>query len=136
MKAITYTQYGPPEVLQLNEVEEPTPKDNEILIHVKATAVNSGDWRLRKADPFGVRFFFGLLKPKINILGSVFSGQVEKIGKDVTRFRIGDEIFGHTDLKFGAYAEYLCISENGTLALKPKRLKHTEAAAIPFGGVT
>lgn len=136
MKAITYTKYGAPEVLQLNEVEKPTPKDNEILLHIKATAVNSGDWRLRKADPFGVRLFFGLLKPKINILGSVFSGEVEKIGKDVTRFRIGDKIFGHTDMKFGAYAEYLCISENGTLALKPESLKHTEAAAIPFGGVT
>lgn len=134
MKAIVYTHYGSPEVLQLNEVEKPLPKDNEILLRVKATAVNSGDWRLRKADPFGVRLFFGLMKPKINILGSVFSGEVESVGKDVTRFRIGDNVFGHTDMRFGAYAEYIGLPEKGTLALKPSTLTHTEAAVIPFGG--
>jgi 2-desacetyl-2-hydroxyethyl bacteriochlorophyllide A dehydrogenase len=135
MKAIVYTKYGPPEVLQLKEVVRPEPRDNEILIKVKATAVNSGDVRLRKANPFAVRFFLGLTKPTINILGSVFSGEVESVGKDVTLFKNGGQVFGHTDMRFGAYAEYICVSENGSLALKPDNFTHIEAAVIP-GGVT
>ncbi|HET6555919.1 MAG TPA: NAD(P)-dependent alcohol dehydrogenase [Prolixibacteraceae bacterium] len=136
MKAIVYTQYGPPEVLQLKEVEKPLPKDHEVLLRIKATAVNSGDWRVRKPEPFGVRLLFGLMKPKITILGAVFSGEIESVGKDVKLFKAGDEIFGHTDMRFGAYAEYICLSESGTLALKPHNLTHTEAAVIPFGGIT
>ncbi len=136
MKAIVYTKYGPPEVLQLKEVAKPIPKDNEILIKINATAVNSGDVRLRKADPFAVRFFFGLTKPKINILGVVFSGAVESVGKGVTSFKVGDQIFGHTDMRFGAYAEYICVAENGSLTLKPDNFTHAEAAVIPFGGLT
>jgi 2-desacetyl-2-hydroxyethyl bacteriochlorophyllide A dehydrogenase len=136
MKAITYQQYGSPEVLQLKDVEKPMPKNNEILLKIKATAVNSGDIRLRKADPFAVRFLFGLMRPKINILGSVFSGEVESIGKDVTLFKVGDQVFGHTDMKFGAYAEYICLPESSSLALKPANISHNEATAIPFGGVT
>jgi len=136
MKAIVYTQYGAPEVLQLKEVEKPLPKDNEILIRIKATAVNSGDVRLRKADPFAVRFIFGLIKPKINILGSVFSGEVESVGKDVQKFKVGDAVFGHIDMSFGAYAEYKSLSENSSIALKPATISHSEAAVIPFGGVT
>jgi NADPH:quinone reductase-like Zn-dependent oxidoreductase len=136
MKAAVYTQYGQPEVLQVKEVEKSIPKNNEILLRVKATAVNSGDVRLRKADPFAVRFIFGLIKPKINILGSVFSGEVESVGKDVKNFKVGDFVFGHTDMSFGAYAEYKCVPEYGSLALKPANITHSEAAAIPFGGVT
>ncbi len=124
MKAAVYTKYGPPEVLQLQEIVKPLPKDNEILIRIEATAVNSGDLRLRKADPFGVRLFFGLMKPKINILGAVFSGEVESIGRNVKLFKVGDEVFGHTDMRFGAHAEYICLSESGTLALKPDSLNH------------
>lgn len=136
MKAAVYTQYGGPEVLQVKEVEKPTPGNNEILVRIKASAVNSGDWRLRKADPFAVRFIFGFLKPKKNILGSVFSGEIERVGKDVKLFKEGDAVFGHTDMNFGAYAEYICVPENGSLAIKPATISHQEAAVIPFGGVT
>ena len=136
MKAAVYTQYGPPDVLQIKEVAKPAPKENEILVRIKATAVNSGDVRLRKADPFAVRFLFGLLRPKVNILGSVFSGEVESVGKQVRRFKVGDKVFGHTNMSFGAYAEYICVSEDGSLAMKPANISHGEAAAIPFGGVT
>lgn len=136
MKAAVYMKYGSPEVLQIKEVIKPTSKENEVLLHIKATAVNSGDVRLRKADPFAVRFVFGLLKPKINILGSVYSGEVESVGSKVKRFKIGDKVFGHTNMSFGAYAEYICLPENGSLALKPANISHNEAAAIPFGGVT
>ena len=136
MKAAVYTQYGLPEVLHVKMVEKPVPKKNEVLISIKATAVNSGDIRLRKADPFAVRFIFGLVKPKINILGTVFSGEVEAVGEDVKHFKVGDSVFGHTDMNFGAYAEYLCVPDHASIALKPANISHTEAAAIPFGGVT
>jgi len=136
MKAAVYVQYGQPAVLQVKEVAKPVPKHNEILVRIKSTAVNSGDVRLRKADPFAVRFIFGLLKPKINILGAVFSGEVESIGKEVTKFKAGDAVFGHTDMRFGAYAEYISVPEDGSLALKPADITHAQAAAIPFGGVT
>lgn len=136
MKAAVYNRYGSAEVLKIEDVQMPSPKSNEILLKISATAVNSGDVRLRKADPFAVRFIFGLLRPKVNILGSVFSGVVESVGKDVSLFKVGDEVFGHTDMRFGAYAEYICLPENGSLALKPADISHAEAAVIPFGGVT
>jgi len=135
MKAAVYVQYGAPEVLQVKAVEKPMPKNNEILVRIRATAVNSGDWRLRKADPFAVRFIFGLMRPKINILGSVFSGEVESVGNQVKLFKAGDQVFGHTDMSFGAYAEYKCLPENASIALKPANISHNEAAVIPFGGV-
>lgn len=136
MKAVVYTEYGPPDVLKLKEVEKPELKDNEVLIKVISTGVNSGDWRLRKADPFMARFFMGLFKPKKNILGVVLAGKVEKSGKDVTRYKPGDKVFGLSDKIFGTYAEYICLPETSALALMPDNISFEEAAVIPFGGHT
>jgi NADPH:quinone reductase-like Zn-dependent oxidoreductase len=136
MKAAVYTQYGAPEVVRTQDVRKPTPGPNEILIRIKASAVNSGDVRLRKADPFAVRFFFGLFKPNRNVLGGVLSGEVEAVGKNVKLFAAGDSVFGSTGMRFGAHAEYCCLPETAVLTLKPENSSHQEAAVIPFGGQT
>ncbi len=141
MKAVVCTKYGPPEVLQIQEVEKPVPKDNEVLVKVFATTVNSGDVRIRGFDvpalpwiPF--RLYSGIRKPRINILGSTFSGEVEVVGKDVKNFKDGDKVFGSTDMSMGTNAEYVSMPEDGVIGLKPSDMTFEEAAALTFGGQT
>ena len=136
MKAIVYEKYGSPEVLQLKEVDMPVPDNGEVLIRVYATAVNSGDIRVRKADPFAVRLVMGLFRPRKKILGLVFAGMVEAVGKGVTRFKEGDQVYGSTGMNFGTYAEYMTLPETAVLAKKPSGMVYKEAAAIPFGAAT
>jgi NADPH:quinone reductase-like Zn-dependent oxidoreductase len=136
MKAVIYNQYGPPEVLQLKEVEKPIPGKQEILIKVRATAVNTADVRIRKADPPLVRLIFGLFRPGKKILGLVVSGEVVAVGDKVKRFRVGDQVFGSTGMRFGANAEFVCLSEKAKLLVKPVEISHEEAAGLPFGGIT
>jgi NADPH:quinone reductase-like Zn-dependent oxidoreductase len=149
MKAIVYTEYGPPDVLQLKEVEKPTPKDNEVLIRIYATPVNYGDITARNfgkisARDFNMpmilwlpaRFMFGFSKPRKKILGSEFAGEIKAVGKNVKKFKEGDQVFGYTGQNMGANAEYLCMPETGSLALKPVNMTYDEAAAVPYGAIT
>src|SRR5512137_2994619 len=129
MKAIVYTKFGPPEVLHLQELEKPTPKVNEVLIRIVATAVTKEDPDMRASPGFN-----GLLKPRHPVLGQELAGVVEAIGKKVTRFKPGDQVFGMDS--FGAYAEYKCMPEDGALAIKPANISFEDAASIPNGALT
>ena len=133
MKAVVHTKYGPPEVLQLKEVEKPAPKDSEVLIKVHATTVNRTDCGFRSAEYFISRFFSGSLKPKYQTLGCEFAGVIEEVGKDVTSFKIGDKVFGYNDSKFGAHAEYMTLAENEAITKIPGNLSLEEAAPITEG---
>ena len=148
MKAIVYTKYGPPHVLELKEIKTPTPKDNEVLIKVYGTPVNYGDITARNfanipARAFHMpmlfwlpaRFAFGFKTPRKKILGSEFAGKIAEVGKDVTKFEEGDDVFGYCGSNMGANAEYLCMPEDGMVGIKPATMTYEEASAVPYGGI-
>jgi NADPH:quinone reductase-like Zn-dependent oxidoreductase len=142
MKAIVHTGYGPPDELELKEVEKPVPKEDEVLIKIHATTVTTTDCNVRnltfvpKLLRLPMRMQFGFLKPKIKILGIDLAGEIEAAGKDVKRFKIGDQVFGTPEPALGAHAEYICIPEDGVLAKKPANMTYEEAASIPLAGHT
>ena len=142
MKAVVHTAYGPPDELQLKEIEKPIPTDNEVLIKIHATTVTTTDCNVRnftflpKLLRLPMRMQFGFQKPKSKILGIDLAGEVEAVGKDVKRFNVGDQVFGTPEPAFGAHAEYVCISEDGVLAKKPVNMTYEEAASVTLAGHT
>jgi NADPH:quinone reductase-like Zn-dependent oxidoreductase len=141
MKAVVYQKYGAPEVLHVSDIEKPQPKDNELLIKVRATEVTKSDCEMRSFK-FPVKWFWlplrlviGITKPRRNVLGGYFAGEVEAVGARVTNFKVGDKIFGNTGLSFGAYGEYVCLPQNATLAHMPDNADFAQAASVPLGGL-
>ncbi len=136
MKAVVYTKYGSPDVLQFKEVEKPTPKDNEVLIRIHAASANAADWHLLRGDPFLLRLGYGLLKPNNTILGADIAGRVEAVGNNVTQFQPGDEVFGDiSGCGLGGFAEYVSVPEHAVIS-KPASMTFEEAAAVPMAAVT
>ncbi len=141
MKAVICTRYGPPEVLRIETVQKPAHNDSQMLVKIMASSVNSGDVRVRSLAVEGflkivMRFVLGFSKPRKPVLGTVFSGIIEQVGKNVKDFKVGDEVFGITGFKFGTYAEYVVLSDKSIVTKKPSNATFEEAAAIPFGGQT
>lgn len=136
MKAILYTEYGSPDVLKLKDVEKPIPRDNEVLIRIYATSVTAADCLMRRGETFISRVFLGFRKPKRKILGTELAGEIEETGKNVKRFKKGDQVYGFTGFGLGAYAEYNCMPENGSLVIKPTKMNYGEAAAVVDGAST
>jgi len=141
MKAIVYTKYGAPDVFRIKEVEKPIPKDDEVLIKIHAVEATKADCELRSFN-FAVKWFWlplrvamGVTRPKKQVLGGYFAGEVETVGKDVLKFKKGDQVFGTTNLRFGAYGEYVCLPANYTIVPKPHNMSFEEAAAVPLGGL-
>ncbi|PLX11165.1 MAG: NAD(P)-dependent alcohol dehydrogenase, partial [Marinilabiliales bacterium] len=141
MKAVICEKYGPPEVLTLKDLERPVPKDNEVVIKVHASSVNAADCNIRGLTyiPSGLgflaRLMLGYNKPKISVMGSIFAGIIEEVGKDVQNLKQGDEVFG-TSPELGAYAEYMCKNENSTITKKPVNINFDQAATVPYGALT
>ena len=141
MRASVYERYGPPDVLQLREVEKPIPRANDVLIRTRAATVTSGDCRVRSLTMpagFGLisRLVLGVSGPRQPVLGSELAGDIESVGKDVREFKVGDQVFAFSGAGMGCHAEYKCMPENGAVALKPPNLTYDEAAALSFGGTT
>lgn len=149
MKALTYREYGSPDVLQVQEFETPSPKDNEILVKIQASNINFGDTLVRNFKAVSPRQFtmpallwiptritIGINKPNIKILGSEFAGDVVAVGKDVSRFKVGDAVFGYRGITMGAAAEYLCVAEDSLIVHKPEHIRYEEAATVPYGALT
>ena len=142
MEAVVCTRYGPPEVLQVVEVETPVPADDEILVKIHASTVNSSDWYVRsgiRQSPLSMqlmfRFLVGFTRPRKPILGLILAGEVAEIGRAITRFRVGDRVYAFTKFHFGAYAQYTCLKEDSTVAIAPANVTYEEAAAVPYGGL-
>lgn len=135
MRAVVFDRYGPPDVLRLEDVEQPIPKEDEVLIKIHATTVNRTDWGIRASEPFISRFFTGLRGPKQRILGSELAGEVEAVGPAVGEFAIGDRVFGTTGWRFGAHAEFICMPESAALAHMPANMNFEQAASVCDGAI-